>query len=127
MSLIFSSRLCIKGWGSDLEDALEDEVDDDKSFFWLAAEGSEYVWDYFDDYVSEEWCDRDNSDCPGGDNIGAYCNSLQDWSKRDLEDFLSDADLFADEYEDEVEDENYEYDITDRHGRDYDGGLSGLL
>ena len=94
---------------SDLDDHLNDEIEDDKSFFWLAAEGNEFVWDWLDDYVNEE-CDRSETNCPTGQSIGAYCNVLVSGTgvfrnDRDLADFLSDADLFADEYQEDVEDE----------------------
>ena len=108
---------------SDLERALSQEIEDDKTFLWLAAEYNESAWKWLDDYVGEECDGRDTSDCPGGENIGAYCNALQEsgFSKNDWEDFLSDTRLFADDYEEEVEDKKYEYEITNSPGRGYSG------
>ena len=108
---------------NELEEALSQEVDDDKTLLWLFAEVSESAWNWLDDYVSEECGGRDTEDCPGGENIGAYCNALLESGFRasDWEDFLSDTDLFAEEYESDVEDENYEYEIADEHRRGYDG------
>ena len=108
---------------SELEEALSQEVEDDKTLLWLFAEVSESAWNWLDDYVSEECGGRDTEDCPGGENIGAYCNALWESGFRtsDWEDFLSDTDLFAEEYESDVEDENYEYEIADEHRSGYDG------
>ena len=106
-----------------LEEALSQQIDGDKTLLWLFAEDNESVWNWLDDYVSEECDGIDTEDCPGGENIGAYCNALleSDFGKSDWENFLSDADLFAEEYESEVEDENYEYEIADEHKSGYDG------
>ena len=108
---------------SDLERALSREIEDNKTFLWLAAEYNEPAWDWLDNYVGEECNGRDTSDCPGGENIGAYCNALlkSNFSQRDWKDFLSNTELFADEYEEEVEDESYEYEITNSPGRSYSG------
>ena len=108
---------------SELEEALSQEVEDDKTLLWLFAEVSESAWNWLDDYVSEECGGRDTEDCPGGENIGAYCNALWESGFRtsDWEDFLSDTDLFAEEYESDVEDKNYEYEIADEHRSGYDG------
>ncbi len=108
-----------KGTGSnDLIVHLTKEIDDDKSFFWLSAAGSEKAWEYFDNYVGDE-CDSSPPDiCSSGDNIQAYCNALDDdhINKRDLEDFLTEADLFAEEYEEDVEDEDYLYEVDGTSG-----------
>jgi len=109
--------------GGGLKEALSEEVEDDRTILWLFAEGNEPAWEWLDSYVDEECDGRDSVDCPGGENIGSYCRALLESGFRESEwkDFLSDTDLFADEYEDEVEDEDYEYEITDSPGRDYEG------
>ncbi len=113
-----------KGTGSnDLIVHLTKEIDDDKSFFWLSAAGSEKAWEYFDNYVGDE-CDSSPPDiCSSGDNIQAYCNALDDdhINKRDLEDFLTEADLFAEEYEEDVDDADYLYEVDDTPGDNYTG------
>ena len=109
---------------SDLESALSRELSqEDKTLLWLFAEYSEAAWDLLDSYVSEECSGRNTGECPGGENIGAYCNALLEsgFSRSDWEDFLSDAVFFGDEYEEEVEDESYRYEITNDPGRGYDG------
>ena len=109
---------------SDLESALSRELSqEDKTLLWLFAEYSEAAWDWLDGYVDEECSGRNTGECPGGENIGAYCNALLEsgFSRSDWEDFLSDAVFFADEYEEEVEDESYRYEITNDPGRGYDG------
>ena len=109
---------------SDLESALSRELSqEDKTLLWLFAEYSEVAWDWLDGYVDEECSGRNTGECPGGENIGAYCNALLEsgFSRSDWEDFLSDAVFFADEYEEEVEDESYRYEITNNPGRGYNG------
>lgn len=105
-------QLLGKATSGDLSDQLIDEIDnDDRGFLWLAASGNEASWEWLNDYVNEE-CDSKSS-CD--DNIELYCTALTSTSKikRNLEDFLSEASFFADEYEREVEDANYEYDIIE--------------
>ncbi len=101
------------GSHTDTERFLTRKIEDDKTVLWLAAEGSEPAWDWLDGYVSER-CDSSSSSCQ--EPIDAYCTALLDMRDRDLEDFLSDADLFADEFEDEVEDAGFEYDVDDDNG-----------
>ena len=116
-------QLLNKATGSNkLNRQLREEIEDDKGFIWLAGEGSEFVWDWLDNYVGDV-CDGSNSGdvCPGGDNIGAYCKVLLEFKDRDLEDFLSDADFFADEFEEEVEDEEYLYEVDNSPGSRYKG------
>ena len=109
------------GGSTDLKRHLSIAIDDGKSFLWLVAEESnEPAWDWLEDYVGEE-CDDGDSDCPGGENIGAYCNALLEESDGDLNNFLNDADLFADEYENDVEGDDYVYEVTDSVSSDKNG------
>jgi len=109
--------------GSGLEEVLSQEIEDDKTLLWLFAEGNKGAWDWLDNYVAEECDGRNSEDCPGGENIGVYCNALLESNFRssDWDDFLSKTELFAKMYEYDVKDEGYEYEITDSPGSDYDG------
>ena len=111
------------GGSTSLKRHLEISIDDGKSFLWLVAEESnEPAWSWLEDYVGEE-CDDGDSDCPGGENIGAYCNALLTESDTTLNNFLDDADLFSDEYENEVTGDEYAYDVSDSVNRNkYPGG-----
>lgn len=103
------------GGGSNLTRILSQEIDGYKSFLWIAGERNESFWDWMDSYV-DDICDKgDSSECPGGEKIGAYCKALQesDFSRSDWRAFLSNTNLFEEEYQDEVEDEDYEYKIRD--------------
>ena len=101
------------GGSTSLKRHLEISIDDGKSFLWLVAEESnEPAWSWLEDYVGEE-CDDGDSDCPGGENIGAYCNALLTESDTTLNNFLDDADLFSDEYENTVTDDGYAYEVSD--------------
>lgn len=104
----------------DLIDILEDSIEDGMSFFWLAAKGSKSAWLWVDNYVSAE-CDKRDKDCPGEKNIGAYCKALLKYRKEDLGGFLSEADLFADAYQDEVENRGYEYVVREDRDNNYHG------
>lgn len=106
---------------NDLRRALSYEIKEDKGFLWLSAEKSEDAWEWLDDYVDKKCDEGDSLDCPGGENIGAYCNALNRLNEREFIDFISDAEFFAEEYEEEVTDESYEYEIVDEHGEDYQG------
>ena len=118
---VILKQILNKATGSNaLSNQLEKEIEDDKGFLWLAGEHNESAWDWLDGYVNDV-CDRSASECPGRDNIGAYCKILIDFNNRDLEDFLSDTDLFAEEYEDDVEDENYLYEVDSSPGDRYEG------
>lgn len=102
-------QLLYKATGSNsLASQLKDKIDSDKTVVWLAGESNESGWSWLDGYVNEE-CDSNSLACPGveGESIGAYCNALLDtkMSDRDLSDFLSDADLFAEEFQEDVEEE----------------------
>ena len=100
-------QLLNKATGSnDLLPQLKKEIESNKSFLYLSAEGAESVWKWLDSYV-ESACG--SSTCPDGDNISAYCQALLDLSDKNLEDFLSDGDRFAEEYEKDVENDNYSY------------------
>lgn len=103
---------------------LENEIEDRKSFFYLAAESNEYAWDWLDKYV-DDVCSGTSSDyCPGGESIGTYCKVLlntQKFSEKKLKAFLSDADIFSHEYEDDVEEDNYLYEVTDSTDSRYEG------
>ena len=109
--------------GNDLERLLGEEIEDDKTFLWLAAQFNEYTWSWLDSYVDEKCSGGDSPDCPEGENIRAYCQALLEsgFKKRDWEDFLSDANFFEDDYAEEVEDAGYEYDITDNPDNDFLG------
>ena len=113
----------VAGGSTSLKRHLEITIDDGKSFLWLVAEESnEPAWDWLEDYVGEE-CDDEDSDCPGGENIGAYCNALLTESETALGNFLDDADLFSDEYENEVTSDEYAYEVSDSVNRNkYPGG-----
>ena len=113
-----------RAFGSNnLKKQLGDEIENDKGLLWLAGEQNEQAWKWVDNYVGDI-CDRGSSDCPGGDNIVAYCSTLLDtkiFKRSDLEDFLSDTDIFAEEYEDDVQDDDYSYEITNDDDRDENG------
>ena len=111
--------------GSSWFNSLTKEIDDGKSFFWLSAEGSEDAWDYFDDYVTS-YCENGRPDeCTSKENIQAYCNALdtdQSWiNDNDLEDFLAEADHFAEEYEGDVESDGYSYEVDNSPDSRYTG------
>ena len=108
-----------------LKRQLTADIEDRKGLLWLSSELSEeYVWDWMDGYVDEEFCDKGKSECPGEENIGAYCSILLDtkyFNKKKLEEFLGDADIFANEYEDEVKEEDYLYEVDDDPDDRYEG------
>ena len=103
---------------------LENEIEDRKSFFYLAAESNEFAWDWLDKYV-DDVCSGTSSDyCPGGESIGTYCKVLlntQKFSEKKLKAFLSDADIFSHEYEQDVEEDNYIYEVSDSTDSRYAG------
>ena len=86
---------------SNLVEQLGTTIEDGKNFLHLAGEGVEEAWEWLDNYVTEEG-DTD-------DPLSTYSRVLAGMNKRDLEDFLDDADNFEDEYRSEVEDDNYRY------------------
>ena len=96
---------------SDLQNMLQKEIDDGKTIVWLFGEGNEFSWKWLDGYVDEECDDRNSSSCPSGENIGAYCTALLKMTDRELEDFLHDAGEFAEEYQEDIEDEDFEYEV----------------
>ena len=91
-----------------LTSVLTEKIEDSKSFLLFAGVGGEEVFKWLDGYVSEE-CERGVRDCPGQEPIGAYCQALLGFRDRVLEEFVSDSDGFADDYEDEVESAGFEY------------------
>ena len=95
--------------GHDLSRVLTEEIEDDRSFLELSSLGNEYAFAWLDDYVSEE-CS--SSLCPQGQNLGAYCAALVQLNDRDLRDFFSDDDIFAEEYEEEITDQGFDYDAS---------------
>ena len=105
-------QLFAKVSGSDLSNVLEREIDDGKTFLHIASENNEYAYKWINGYVDEECDNRDSTECPSGENIGAYCKALTSFPTRDLTDFLSDADIFSDEWQTEVEDNEFEYDTA---------------
>ena len=116
-------QLLHKSAGSNnLISQLKKEIEDGKSFFQLAAESSESGWEWLDSYV-EDVCEKTSSSdiCPGGESIGSYCTALLDFRDRDLKDFLSETDLFAERYEDEVQDADYLYEVEDNPDSQYLG------
>ena len=91
---------------NNIEAQLREDIDDGKTFLQLAAEGAEEAWDWLEDYVEDEY--------PNRDTIVTYCDVIVNGgSKRmrdsDLDDLL-DTDAFEDEYEDEVTGDSYTYD-----------------
>ena len=116
-------QLLHKSSGSNnLTSQLKKEIEDGKSFFHLVAESSESGWDWLDSYV-DDVCEKTSSSdvCPGGESIGAYCTALLEFRDRDLTDFLSETDLFAERYEDEVQDADYLYEVEDNPAEQYLG------
>lgn len=114
-------QLLYKASGSnDLIPQLENEIDDGKSFFYLAAESSEFGWKWLDSYARDV-CETPKPFCSEGESIQAYCQVLGKYNKRDLDEFLTETDLFAEEYQEEVEDDNYLYEWEDNHGERYKG------
>ena len=110
---------------SNLYRGLSREIEDGKTLLWLFAESNERAWKWLDNYIDEE-CDgegEDSDDCPGGENIGAYCKALTEsgFSRTEWEEFLSEAELFEKGYSSEVEGADYEYKITSSHDSDYEG------
>ena len=92
-----------------LTSLLTEKIEDSKSFlYFTGVNWGEEAFQYLDAYVSEK-CESGGGDCPGEKPIGAYCQALLNFKSRVLEDFLSSADVFADDYKDEVEDAGFEY------------------
>jgi len=105
-------QLLYKAIGSrSLSEILSRNIKDSKSFFYLSAEGSEASWKYLNNYINEE-C-RNDDVCI----IKSYCEAFLSWNERTQSDFLTDADHFAEDYEDEIEDEGYEYEVTSGRGK----------
>ena len=100
---------------NNLIDQLQQEIEDNKSFLYYAGSYGDSIWKWMNSYV-DDVCDRSSASCLGGEPLNAYCTALLDFKEKDLEDFLSDADLFAEEYEDEVEDADYLYEVEDNPG-----------
>ena len=93
---------------NDIEAQLREDIDDGKTFLQLAAEGAEDAWDWLEDYVEEEY--------PNRDPIVTYCDVIVNGGSKSLRDSdlddLLDTDPFEDEYEDEVERDGYSYKAT---------------
>ena len=108
---------------SNLYRGLSREIEDGKTLLWLFAESNERAWKWLDNYIDEECGGEDSDDCPGGENIGAYCKALTEsgFSRTEWEEFLSEAELFEENYASEVKDADYEYTITSNHDTDYEG------
>ena len=108
---------------SNLYRGLSREIEDGKTLLWLFAESNERAWKWLDNYIEEECGGEDSDDCPGGENIGAYCKALTEsgFSRTEWEEFLSEAELFEENYASEVKDADYEYTITSNHDTDYEG------
>ena len=108
---------------SNLYRGLSREIEDGKTLLWLFAESNERAWKWLDNYIEEECDGEDSDDCPGGENIGAYCKALTEsgFSRTEWEEFLSEAELFEKNYASEVKDAEYEYKITSSHDSDSEG------
>ena len=108
---------------SNLYRGLSREIEDGKTLLWLFAESNERAWKWLDNYIEEECDGEDSDDCPGGENIGAYCKALTEsgFSRTEWEEFLSEAELFEENYASEVKDADYEYTITSNHDTNYEG------
>ena len=101
------------------------ETDEDENFLYLIGlENNESAFNYLENYVRSE-CDgksKTDESCPGGEEITAYCIGFLEWDEDNVEDFLDEADVFADEYEDAVDDADYAYDVDfdeDDHRGDF--------
>ena len=92
-----------------------DDDEDDKSFFWIAAEGQEWAWRYFDSYVYSQCNKRNRStQCYSGDRIEVYCRALLNYDDDTLKDFLDDASNFENKYERRVKrTDGYSYNLRD--------------
>ena len=85
---------------------------EDKTVLWLMAENNKEAYIWMDNYV-KDICRSSDDDCPGEENIGAYCKALIELDEDELEDFLSDADIFESEYKSDLKSDNYEYTESD--------------
>ena len=119
--LILSQLLYKAAGNNDLIDQLAADIEDRKSFLYLSAESGEDAWEWLDSYVDDTCDSASASLCFDGENIGAYCQALLRLRDKPLEDFLSDGDRFAEEYEDEVEDDEYAYEVDSNPSSRYKG------
>ena len=101
--------------GGGLRRALATNIED-KTVLWLMAENNKEAYIWMDNYV-KDICRSSDDDCPGEENIGAYCKALIELDEDELEDFLSDADVFESEYKSDLKSDNYEY--TEPEFREY--------
>ena len=107
---IILKQLFSKISGSDLDNVITREIEDGKNFLHLASEGNDSAYQWIDRYVEDQCNDRNSQECPSGESIGAYCKALLTLSSRDLTDFLDEANLFSDVWQDEFDNNNFRYD-----------------
>ena len=108
---------------------LTTEIEGAKTFLWLSAINNEPAWDYLNDYVADECGSSPPAICSDGENIEAFCSALVSNSNNqadylanaELTAFLTEADLFAEDYEDDVESDDYLYKVTDNDGPSSNG------
>ena len=83
---------------TNLVEQLSTTIEDNQHFLWLASEGVKEVWNWLDNYVSNERSDQDT--------IVTYCEVLLKMTNSKLNDFLEDRGWFDENYRADVEDES---------------------
>ena len=102
----------------DLVDSLNTALDSSESqtFLWLSADKrNKSAFKWLENYV-ENRCQKSKADCPGFSQMGvmgAYCHALL--KEKNLQAFLSSANLFEKQYKGDVEKAGYEYKVADHN------------
>ncbi len=102
------------GLGNRLRDVLTEELEDDKSFFHIVADDENkpaYKW--VEEYV-EEICEErgDTLQCPGKKKLGAYCKAFLQHYRSYLSRFLSQGDLFEEDYRSKLKSGGHKWTVS---------------